>query len=327
MSNDAMQMVTLATPEQAAVLAAEVRKTLDATQRVHLDQLECRIREQRERYTLSMLAIGELLNEAKEAHLVDHGHWQDWVAMHTGLTVRSAQRVMRAAREIPKTSTLSLLDFSKVSALLAVPAEEREEFAQEVGAESLSVRQLEEAVKARKAAEADLAQAKEQLRDLHADNVTALNAADIQRRRAEALEKRLDYAINHAEVVKEEVVPADYEALKTRDASAAARIREAEDYADAQEERVRALQAELDAARSGQGPQRDDIQTLVSACSTFYGEVSWYQNMTDGELLGGKSRADLMTMRNWVSLIRGWTDTMMVRLGSQPQMEVDGDVR
>ncbi len=313
MSNDEMTMMN--TETQLSALAAEVRRTLSAAQAMHLDQLELRIRDQRERFTQGLLEVGRCLVEAKEAQLVPHGCWQDWVAAHTGLNVRSAQRLMRAAREIPKTSALSHLDFSKVSALLALPAEQREDFAQEADAEHSTLRQLEAAIREKKEAERQRDQ--------------ALEETERKTHKIDAMERELEdarFALNNLPVVEREVIPADYEAMKARDLAAADRIREAEDYAEAQEERVRELQAKLDAARAEDG-RGDEVQRFIAACSTFYGEVCRYQNMDDAQLLGGKTRADLESMRSWVSMIRTWCGTMDVRLSERSSVEVDGDVR
>ena len=293
MSNDEMTMMNTEWL-QLSTLSAEVRRTLSAAQAMHLDQLELRIRDQRERFTQGLLEVGRCLNEAKDARLVPHGCWQDWVAAHTGLNVRSAQRLMRAAREIPKTSALSHLDFSKVSALLALPAEEREDFAREADAENATLRQLEAAIREKKEAERQRDQAREE--------------TERDQRKICALERQLEdaeKALNNIPVVEREVAPADYEAMKARDLASADRIREAEDYAEAQEERVRALQSQLDAART-EGGQVDEVQRFIAACSTFYGEVCRYQNMDDAQLLGGKTRADLESMRSWVGMIRAY---------------------
>jgi hypothetical protein len=80
-------------------------------------------------------------------------------------------------------------------------------------------------------------------------------------------------------------VPEDYKALKERDAAAAARIREAEDYADAQEERVRELQAKLDASAVPGAENRDDVSGYIQMCSVFYAEALRYQNVSDAALL------------------------------------------
>lgn len=315
MSNDMISM-------QEKALAADIRHNLNDKQQLHLDQIEMRIRDHRERFTLSLLEIGRCLNEAKEAKLVSHGHWQEWVAVNTGFTVRAAQRVMLAAREIPKTSTLTLLDFSKIAPLLALPAEEREAFAADVDAQKMSVRQLDAAVREKLAAEQRAKEAEQAAEDAKRSCQQARDALHQATARQQALERQLDDRI---EVV--EVVPEDYKALKERDAAAAARIREAEDYADAQEERVRELQARLDASAVPVAENRDDVSGYIQMCSGFYAEALRYQNVSDAALFAGKKRADLTTMRQWAEMIRQWGQAMCERLNQPMRTEVDGDVR
>ena len=61
---------------------------------------------------------------------------------------RTAQRVMRIARELPAGSTLASLGVAKLSALLTLPEGEREEAAREMDAEHLTSREVEERVRA-----------------------------------------------------------------------------------------------------------------------------------------------------------------------------------
>lgn len=332
MSKDAATMITTeSTTEQLtaelAALGIEIRRNLDATQQLHLDQLEYRIQEQREHFTQGVLEIGRCLNEVKQAKLVEHGHWEQWVAMNTGFTARGAQRVMRAAREIPKTSTLTLLDYSKIGVLLALDPDDRESFAISVDAAHKSVRQLDSLVREKLAAEKKLRETEAALNTANAQKNKAAEAANVASARVRELEQSLAKAEQApVRIVEREVAPADYEALKSRDAAAAQRIREAEDYADAQEQRVKELQAKVDEARS-QGGQINDAQAFIAACSTFYGEICRYQNMTDMELLRGKSQADVSSMMTWVRLVRSWSETMEVRLDHPVTAEVDGYVR
>ena len=193
MSNDMISM-------QGKALAADIRHNLNDKQQLHLDQIEMRIRDHRERFTLSLLEIGRCLNEAKEAKLVSHGHWQEWVAVNTGFTVRAAQRVMLAAREIPKTSTLTLLDFSKIAPLLALPAEEREAFAADVDAQNMSVRQLDAAVREKLAAEQRAKEAEQAAEDAKRSCQQARDALQQANARQQALERQLDDRINNPEV-------------------------------------------------------------------------------------------------------------------------------
>lgn len=47
----------------------------------------------------NILEVGRCLIEAKESGLVPHGEWEAWVERTAGMSDRSAQRIMRAARE------------------------------------------------------------------------------------------------------------------------------------------------------------------------------------------------------------------------------------
>ena len=102
--------------------------------------------------------IGRRLAEAKE--LVGHGKWLDWLKEETEYSPSTASRLMKVYTEYGaaqlgifgaevNSSTLQNLSISNALALLAVPENERESFAEEVGAEGLSVRELEKAIKER----------------------------------------------------------------------------------------------------------------------------------------------------------------------------------
>ena len=102
--------------------------------------------------------IGRRLTEARE--LVPHGGWLDWLRDEAGMSQPTANRLMTVFREygadqqslfgpVTKYSSLNNLPVSKALALLAVPEEERESFAAEVGAEALSTRELEAAIRER----------------------------------------------------------------------------------------------------------------------------------------------------------------------------------
>lgn len=290
---------------QMEQLETEVRRGLSDGEQVHLEQIEYRIHDHRERFTGSLLEIGRLLNECKDAKLVGHGHWQDWVSLHTGFSLRGAQRVMRAAREIPKASALSLMDFSKAYALLALPAEEREDFARETDAEHISLRQLEEAICDRRSAEKRAQEAEE--RERRAEE------------RAEELAKSLEEATRHP--VVQEVVPEDYERLKRRDADAAARIREAEDYAEEQEQRVRELQSRLDDAVARAGSEKSVVREIVDACTDFYSAVGTYSAAS----LRSADEQSLRVLRYWLASIALWLATMEDADGSGACVEVTDD--
>ena len=111
-------------------------------------------------FTASMLnniiEIGRRLCEAKE--LIPYGSFGDWVRRETGYSVSTANNFMRIFTEYgaaqgclfgaeAESQTFGKLSYSKALALLAVPAEEREQFAQEHHVEDMSTRELKEAIR------------------------------------------------------------------------------------------------------------------------------------------------------------------------------------
>ena len=133
------------------------------------------------------IEIGRRLTEAKA--LLEHGQWLPYLKEQTEFSQSSASRLMTLYREYgaAQTSlfgaesnypTLNNLSISNALRLLAVPEEEREEFAAEHDVENMSARELDELIKAREAAEARAEQAENALRQ--ADEGAALRAAEWQ---------------------------------------------------------------------------------------------------------------------------------------------------
>ena len=134
------QIMEKKTPEQ---LGAEIRMYVDAGRRVSL---------------LCGIEIGRRLVQAKE--MLNHGEWLPWLEKETEFSDRSAARYMKLFDEYgasqqglfgPETNspTLSNLPISKALALLSVPESDRIDFAEEVDAEHISVRELEEKIRER----------------------------------------------------------------------------------------------------------------------------------------------------------------------------------
>ncbi len=75
----------------------------------------------------SILQIGRRLIEAKAQ--LEHGEWRVWLSEKVEFSEASAQRFMRLAREYSNPSPVTDLGPSKALLLLALPENEREEFA------------------------------------------------------------------------------------------------------------------------------------------------------------------------------------------------------
>lgn len=140
-----------------------------------LRRIEVRIATHFQHAADELLGVGLCLIEAKERELVPHGQWEEWVRQHTGMSERTAQRLMATAREVPEGSVLATLPISQVQAILALPEPEREDMAQQAKDDGLSVRKLQEAIEAKQEAErrANGLQQAIDTRDAHYDRAQA----------------------------------------------------------------------------------------------------------------------------------------------------------
>lgn len=118
------------------------------------------------------IEIGRRLTEAKE--MLEHGQWLPYLKEQTEFSRSSAGRLMTLYKEYgaAQTSlfgaesnypTLNNLSISNALRLLAVPEDEREEFAAEHDVEHMSARELDELIKQRDEAEKRAARAEEQV--------------------------------------------------------------------------------------------------------------------------------------------------------------------
>ena len=122
------------------------------------------------------IEIGRRLEEVKA--MLPHGRWGDYLKQEVNYSQSTAQNFMRIFREygasqqslfggVSNSQTFGNLTYTKALQLLALPdAEERERFAIEHDVEHMSVRELNEALKARDAAEEKAAAAEDAVRGL-----------------------------------------------------------------------------------------------------------------------------------------------------------------
>lgn len=111
------------------------------------------------------IEIGRRLTEAKS--LVEYGGWGAYIKEELGYSQSTANNFMRLFEEYGKSQqslfggetdsqTFGNLTYTQALALLALPAEEREEFVQTNDVESMSTRELEAAIRERDEAKAEL---------------------------------------------------------------------------------------------------------------------------------------------------------------------------
>ncbi len=198
------EVTTVRTPE---LIGAEIRTLTNQAKQMTL---------------LYGIEIGRRLCEAKE--VINHGEWLDYLKEQTEFSQPQASRMMRIFKEYgadqgslfgpeSKYATLTNLSISNALRLLAVPENEREEFAAEVDAEHISARELDEAIKARD----------EALKGKQ-DAEAKLVSAETARQNTEALNRELRDKLTAAQ---EDVRAADDEAAKN-ERELKARIKELE---------------------------------------------------------------------------------------------------
>ncbi len=162
-----------------------------------------------------VVEIGRRLVEAKQA--LPYGEWGSWLKNEAGFSQSTATNYMRLFEEYGSSQisifgasvdsqTFANLPYSKALQLLAIPQDEREAFAKEVGAEDISVSQLKEAIKERdrERSEKEDALAREQaLAESLAEANAAAEEARAKAAEADALRSELESKQAEVDAAKE----------------------------------------------------------------------------------------------------------------------------
>ena len=198
------EMIT-STARSSAVIATEIRTIVRQTQMIVLQ---------------NAMEIGKRLIEAKE--LVPNGQWMDYVERECDFSQSTANNMMQLYKEYGNdqqslfggnSQAFANLPYTKALRLLAVPAEEREEFAAKVEAANISTRELDKAIKERDEA-------------IKAEQAARITSAEAQER-FEAERNRVEQLTNEAEAVRGKVAKNAEELASLR-----AQLREAQKAAE-----------------------------------------------------------------------------------------------
>lgn len=255
--------------------------------------------------------IGRRLEEAKRA--LPYGEWGKWLETEVDFSQSTANNFMRLFEEYGSdqisifgasvdSQTFAKLPYSKALQLLAIPKDEREAFAEEVGAEDLSVKELKAAIeerdKARKIAD-EQKRIKEELADkLDAAEIAAreaLKKADEAEKYKNVLEElKKTYEKKRAEVdeYKEKLKKAESDPKIPKatldkmkaEAEAAAKKSAEEASKKALEEakkKAEAAEAEAIKARLAEKQAKDSLQEAQKKLKTASPEVSVFKTLFD----------------------------------------------
>lgn len=312
---------TLALEPDSPVLPAQP----DSTAIMPLEQIEMEIKARAGMITENIIIIGKMLMDVKGR--LEHGQFLNWLRDRVNFSQSTANNFMRIAREIPRTPGLVTLPYTKALALLDVPEDEREQFAQDVKADEKSTRQIQqlikdkaEAEKARQAAEAMEKATAEQLATQRQIAVRQQSLAEQysqqyynENERANNLEVQLEAAKTaQPEPVEVEVPPPDYEQLKAKAAQEKQRADDAETYAMEQEAERQRLASELRklketrADKPFQGNSPLAIDSFAASVKWFMDQVGIAPNMAP--FFKAMEPDILRLYSQWLDVIAKWTE-------------------
>ncbi len=257
--------------------------TMDAPERT-LDVVTLEIQTlQRQAIEVNLMyaiEIGRRLTEAKA--MLPHGQWGDYLKTQVSYSQSTANNLMKVFREYgadqqslfgaAKSQTFATLPYSKALRLLAIPdEEEREQFAADHDLDSMSVRELEKAIKARDEAQQKAAAAKEEAERLREENAAVqeeaerlrkdAQAAEEERQRASSMAQRLQTALSDANAnaqnaaTEQERLQRELEVLK-------ARTPEVRDLTPEEKEALTA--AEVEKARAEDAERLREMEKLLA---------------------------------------------------------------
>lgn len=261
-------------------ITAEIRTIQDSVRRTALS---------------GAIEIGRRLTEAKE--LLQHGEWGDWLKREFEFSQSTASRLMQLFREYgadqgslfgaeAKYATLQNISVSNALRLIAIPDEEREEFAAEHDIEHKSAREVEELIRQRQEADARAAAAEKALAE--ADEGHALAMAELDERLHSAQQAERD-AKSIAETANARVKALAEERDRTAAELEELRSRPVEVAVEVDEEAVRKAAAEAKAEAEQKAKAK--LEKLKKKLSAATQELEAYKDGDNRELEQSRARA------------------------------------
>lgn len=261
-------------------ITAEIRTIQDSVRRTALS---------------GAIEIGRRLTEAKE--LLQHGEWGDWLKREFEFSQSTASRLMQLFREYgtdqgslfgaeAKYATLQNISVSNALRLIAIPDEEREEFAAEHDIEHKSAREVDELIRQRQEADARAAAAEKALAD--ADEGHALAIAELDERLHSAQQAERD-AKSIAETANARVKALAAERDKTAAELEELRSRPVEVAVEVDEEAVRKAAAEAKAEAEQKAKAK--LEKLEKKLTAATQELEAYKDGDNRELEQSRARA------------------------------------
>ena len=206
-----------------------------------IKQIELEINFYKEQTAKNIIEIGKRLIQAKE--MLPHGEWGKWLEEKVEFTQQTANKFMRVASEMGEYASMRNLGTAKLFSLLSLPSSDREEFIESNPVEDMTTRELQQAIKEKKELEKQVEELKNQEPEI----------IEVEK-----------------EVIKEvEIVPDDYEELKSAKSKAMQNYRELCYEHSALEGELQRLKREL----SKEGVSKEEFNKLKKEYEEKVNEV------------------------------------------------------
>lgn len=287
----------------------------------------------------NILEVGRCLIEAKDGALVPHGQWEGWVQRTTGMSERTAQRLMQAAREVSPDSAMARLPISKITAILALPEPQREAVAVKAVEENQTLRELQATIDAMRN---DLETSRATVQRVERERDSAIAVLDkAQKRRAEfehecnelrrqvqgikeapatGISKQAQAEIDRltteliTEQAKVNILAREKVELSGERDKLTAQLADAEQMAEYQaQQREQAQQQLLDMqtqAARGELPIQEDLtaEAVGVAARTFMGAVGYVPHSTKLVTMRESDRQEIAT---YAAMLQQWSEDVL----------------
>lgn len=220
-----------------------------------------------------LIRIGECLKEEKEACKAAKISFADRIRERFGFSQRTAENYMTLAAEISPDSPIAQLPYTKALALTALPSGEREAFAAEVGADSLSKKQLQDAIKEKQEAERRAQEAESRIKRAEDEIKLQRSIVESVEQERSHLEKRNATNFRALEEESEKRRKAEQELEKARD-----ELSTAQRDQDALKEQLESLDRNQERHTS---ELRGRIKELEEQLRSAEGEVRYVETTPD----------------------------------------------
>lgn len=273
-------------------------------------------RQVRESAILASIQIGGKLVEAKG--MLEHGQWQKWLEENVEYSQSTANYLMQLYNEYgtgqqdlfdtwTSSEAFGKLSYSQHIALLSLPFGERASFVQETGAEEMSARQLQAAIRERQEAQKARETAEQLLQTEQESRKKLMDQLQKEQASAKEAEKAREKALMELEQARQETarlrqeqenreenpqIPeelmeklrreAEEAAAKEAEETARKKVQTADEAAAAATKRAQELQKEVERLQSGEAGLRQEVENLRKQARMGNPDVAVFQTLYIG---------------------------------------------